>query len=74
MANLPIDLEQQIQLAIKAIRSKTVSSIRKAAELFDVPRSTLQDRLASWQTSKASREALQRLTVEEEDSIVKAVL
>lgn len=75
MADLPpTDSEQRIQLAIEAFRSKAVSSIRKAAELFDVPRSTLQDRLAGRQTAKASRQGLQRLTVEEEDSIVKAAL
>jgi predicted HTH domain antitoxin len=76
MADLPIDeAERQIQFAIEAIRSKAVSSIRKAAELFEVPRSTLQDRLSGKrQPNKQSKQGMQRLTIEEEDSIVKAAL
>jgi hypothetical protein len=59
IANLPIDeAERQIQ-PIEAIRSKAVSSIRKAAELFEVPRSTLQDRLSSKrQPNKQSKQGI----------------
>ena len=40
-----MDQETRIQIALKAIRAKTIPSIRKAANLYDIPRSTLQARL-----------------------------
>ena len=35
----------RLELAIQAIKSDRVTSVRRAAQLYDVPRSTLQDRL-----------------------------
>ena len=35
----------RLLLAIRAIKSDRVTSIRKAAQLYDIPRSTLQRRL-----------------------------
>ncbi|MCG3562200.1 hypothetical protein L8957_28975, partial [Klebsiella pneumoniae] len=40
-----VEQEGRIQLAISALRKNEISSIRRAAEIFNVPRSTLQDRL-----------------------------
>lgn len=63
-----------MQLAMEAIRSKTAPSIRKVAELFDIPPSTLQDRLAGQESSEGIRRHNQRFNVEEENSIAKAAL
>jgi predicted HTH domain antitoxin len=38
-----VEQEGRIQLAISALKKNEISSIRRAAEIFNVPRSTLQD-------------------------------
>jgi hypothetical protein len=74
MANVQDDQEARIQAAITALNNHDVPSVRQAATLFDVPRSTLQDRFAGRrQANKTSKQHMQRLTVQEEDSVVKAV-
>jgi predicted HTH domain antitoxin len=40
-----VEQEGKIQLAISALKKDGISSIRRAVEIFNVPRSTLQDRL-----------------------------
>jgi ABC-type methionine transport system ATPase subunit len=66
--------EQQIQHTIAALESKTVASIRQAADIFDVPRTTLQDRFSRKRRPvTTAHSAEQRLTPEEEDTVVKAV-
>ena len=67
------DTEERIQAAIAALKSKAVPSVRKAALKFNVPRSTLQDRLAGVQPIKISKQSMQRLTPEEEDAIVRTI-
>ena len=62
-----LTLEERMQLAIKAIQSG--ASQRSVASTFNVPRSTLQDRLASMQPNKVSKQHMQRLTVEEEGAL-----
>ncbi|KAI8953439.1 hypothetical protein F4801DRAFT_133439 [Xylaria longipes] len=61
----------QIQKAIAAIRSKEITSVREAARLFRVPRSTLQHRLAGAKSHAEAMEPYQRLTAAEEASIAK---
>jgi len=74
MANPLDDQEARIQAAIAAIQAKQVPSARQAAMLFSVPRSTLQDRLSGKRkANKTSKQHLQRLSVEEEEALVKAV-
>ncbi|GAB1311934.1 hypothetical protein MFIFM68171_02144 [Madurella fahalii] len=74
MANKSDTRESQIQLAIAALRAKKVSSIRKAASLFGVPRGTLQDRFNGKHLPPTmAYHPEQRLTPAEEDSVVKAV-
>jgi len=58
-----------MQLAIKAIQSGQ----RSAAITFNVPRSTLQDRLAGMQPNKVSKQHMQRLTVEEEGALCRVL-
>jgi hypothetical protein len=64
-----LDTEARIQLAIKALVSGTIPSQRKAATLFNIPRSTLQDRLRGIRPAKDFHESQQRLTPAEEDAI-----
>jgi hypothetical protein len=40
-----VEQEGRIQLAISALKNKEISNIHCAAEIFNVPRSTLHDRL-----------------------------
>ena len=68
-----MDREQQLQRALEAIRNKTVPSIRKAAELFAVPRSTLYARLKGATTVQAAHEPFQRLSAAEEASLKRTV-
>ncbi|RYC55276.1 hypothetical protein CHU98_g10934 [Xylaria longipes] len=69
-----MDKEGQIQKAIAAIRSKEITSVREAARLFRVPRSTLQHRLAGAKSHAEAMEPYQRLTAAEEASIVRVAL
>ena len=62
-----------IQIALEAIRAKTIPSIRKAAELYDVPRSTLQARLHGTQTIKEAHQPFQRLTPAKEEALVRTI-
>jgi predicted HTH domain antitoxin len=38
-----VEQEGRIQLAISALKNKEISNIHRAAEIFNVPRSTLHD-------------------------------
>jgi hypothetical protein len=40
-----VEQEGRIQLAIQALKKREIPSARQAAEVFNVPRSTLRDRL-----------------------------
>ena len=63
--------EARIQLAIKAIQSGT--SQRSAADTFNVPRTTLRDRIGGMQQNKVSKQCMQRLTLEEEGAICRVL-
>jgi DDE superfamily endonuclease/helix-turn-helix, Psq domain len=69
-----MDTEERIQAAMEAIKSKKASSLRKAAEMFRIPRSTLRDRIAGCQPLKTSKQHLQRLSPEEEGAIERTIL
>ena len=68
-----MDTESRIQAAIEALRSGTTPSLRKAAVTYDVPRTTLQHRLAGMQPNKISKQCMQRLTPEEESAIERTI-
>jgi hypothetical protein len=68
-----MDQEARIKLALEAIHSKSVSSIRHAATLFEIPRSTLQSRVHGTTSVRKAHERQQRLTTAEEASLVKTV-
>jgi predicted transcriptional regulator len=66
--------EDKIKAAIKAIREKQVLSIREASRTFDIPKSTLQERLKGAQPHSIAHISSQRLTVPEEATIEKTEL
>jgi hypothetical protein len=64
-----IEQEGRMELAIQAIKNEKVASIREAAQLFDVPRSTLQDRLNGRVHRPIQRANNTKLTAIEEDAL-----
>ena len=69
-----LEIEGRIELAIAALKKKEISSIRKAAKLYDVPRSTLTYRLKGRPSHTILRANSHRLTEAEEDLLVQWVL
>lgn len=65
--------EEQIQLALGALRDGSIASIRQAATIFNVPRSTLQHRFHGRPDTKDRQAKQQRLTVAGEDAIVQEI-
>jgi DNA-binding transcriptional regulator YiaG len=62
--------EARVILAIKAIRKSRKLSIRGAAKLYNVPFSTLRDRITGTTSIAEYRPAAQILTDIEEDVII----
>ncbi|KAH8728128.1 hypothetical protein GQ44DRAFT_702665 [Phaeosphaeriaceae sp. PMI808] len=62
--------EGRIILASHAIRLATITSQRKAARVYDVPRSTLQGRLQGAQTHAVVNARKRKLLLTEEQSLV----
>ena len=58
--------EGRIELAIHAIRSGQISSVRKAAKTYDVPRSSLQYRISGRVARQEIVPPTQKLTPTEE--------
>ena len=69
-----IEQEGRILLAIQAFKNREISSIREVARRFNIPRSTLQDRLCGHQQRAISRANLSKLTEIEEESLEKWIL
>lgn len=67
------DPEVKLTNAINALKAGTVPSVRKAAELFDVKRTTLRDRLRGIRPIRELHKAQQKLTPEEEAAIKKSL-
>ncbi len=66
--------EARIILAIEAIRTSKKLSRRKAAKIYEVPESTLRDRINGRTTVPKRRPAAQNLTELEEGVIVNYIL
>ena len=66
--------EEKIQLAIKALQDGTIPSQRKAAIIYNVPRTTLQQRFHGRRSAKESQQSQQRLSVQEEDSLKRCII
>lgn len=61
--------ENHLQMAISAYKTGKISSQLKAAEIFGVPRSTLQDRLRGINSRKETHANGHKLTKYEEESL-----
>ena len=67
-------LESRITLACNAIRSSPQISIRHAAKIYDVPQSTLSDRIAGQTPQTDTRFGPKTLTAAEKEAIVQYIL
>lgn len=66
--------ENQVLLAINAFRPTPRLSIRRAAEVYDVPKSTLANRMKGHLAKSDSHNARSNLTKIEEDAVVQYIL
>ena len=69
-----VEQEGRILLAIQAFKNQEISSIREVARCFEVPRSTLQRRLASNTFRPKTRANSLKLTEIKKDSLEKWIL
>ena len=67
-------IEGRIELAISDLKNGRIRSIREAARIYTVARTTLQDRMKGRPYRQAIRANGHILTQSEEDSLVKWVL
>ena len=65
--------EDRIQLDMQALKNMDVPNLSQAAKIFDVPRRTLGDRIYGMPSSDIRQQAQQRLSVQEEESIARAI-
>jgi len=65
--------EDRINLAIKAIKSDTSLSTKRAAAIYGVPRSTLRTRRAGTTSRRDSQPNSSKLTKYEEEAIVQCI-
>ena len=66
--------EGEIHIAISDIASKQIQSVRRAAAVYRVPRSTLQDRRAGTRPRRDCELNTKRLTKLEEEAIVQRII
>jgi hypothetical protein len=69
-----VEQEGRIQLAISALKKQEISSVRRAATVFNVPPSTLHDRLSGKQYRIEQRANGHRLTANQEASLIEWIL
>jgi transposase-like protein len=69
-----IEQEGRISLAIQAFKNKEISSIREVARRFNIPRSTLRDRLSGLTERRITRANSHKLTETEEETIQNWIL
>ncbi|GMG14216.1 unnamed protein product [Aspergillus oryzae] len=69
-----VEQEGRILLAISALKEQKIASIRKAASIFNIPYSTLQERLNGHTFQAELRVKSHKLTQNEEDSLVRWIL
>jgi hypothetical protein len=73
-SNNSAEQEGRILLAIQAFQNKEISSIREAARQFDLPFSSLRNRLTGLKNRSESRANNHKLTEIEEQSLQKWIL
>jgi len=64
-----LEYESRIALAIEALKSGQIRSLRKAAAIFDVPLITLHDRRAGRVTRQESQVRYRKLSPTEETAL-----
>ncbi len=72
----PLELlskEERIKLAIQAIKKPLQLSVRRAAIVYNVPRSTLQGRRAGTRSTRDTQPKSSNLTRAEEQTLVKYI-
>ena len=69
-----ISKEARILLAIEAINSDQKMKLSCAAKTYDVPRSTLRDRIAGCLPKAEQRNTQHNLTTTEEETLVRYIL
>ena len=65
------DKEARIKKAIHAVKSRDFPSLRRTAEAYDIPLTTLRRRLAGGISCALAHESQQLLTVAEEKAVVR---
>jgi predicted HTH domain antitoxin len=66
--------EGRILLAISALEKKEISAISRAAQIFNVPRSTLRDRLKGSKYRNEARANGHKLTQNDVESLIRWIL
>jgi hypothetical protein len=66
--------ERNIQLALSALNTNQIRSVRRAAAVFNVPESTLRDRRAGKPYQRDHQPNYRKLTPVEEEVIVSYIL
>jgi hypothetical protein len=69
-----IEQEGRIELAIQALRNKKIASITEAARVYEVPRTTLRDRVKGIGYRNTTRANCSKLDKIEEDSLERWIL
>jgi hypothetical protein len=69
-----VEQEGRLDFALSAYKNRQIPSIKKTAVLFNVPYSTLRDRLRGRSTWGEKHENQHKLTPNEEESLVKWIL
>jgi hypothetical protein len=69
-----VEQKGRIQLAIQALKKREISSARRAAEVFNVPRSTLRDRLKGHEFQAELRNHKFRLSENQEEALVEWII
>jgi predicted transcriptional regulator len=62
--------ERSLLLTISALKNQETCNIREAARIYNVPRSTLQDRLRGKTTRSETHTNSYKLTQNEEESLI----
>lgn len=73
---MPNDLGQEgrLELAIQAIQKGHITSVQKVAQLYNVPRTTLRDRLKGIQQRAIAHRTERKLTETEEETLLQWIL
>lgn len=66
--------EGRLQLAIQALKNDQIRSVRRAAIVYNVHRSTLRDRLKGHQFQQEHRNASHRLSLTQESTLIEWIL